>query len=188
MRWWTGRETANRRPEPAATGIRKPGWKSCAEAEIVRWMFESFLNGMTPLAISNDLNRRGIPTAQGKRWSIPTVLRLLDRGSGGIRVFRGQEIGPGMWPAIIGEAMFREVQERRAFRSAVTRDAVEQRGSTCCAACCRALSAARGCRSARAGGRPVYVCTNFRPTDGQRRNATGGGRGQPGGIRQRRRD
>ena len=30
-------------------------------------VFESFLNGMRPYAIAADLNRRGEPTAQGKR-------------------------------------------------------------------------------------------------------------------------
>ena len=61
-------------------GGRKYGYAANAtdiveqEAGIVRWVFESFLNGMTPYAIAGDLNRRGEPTAQGKRWSIPSVL------------------------------------------------------------------------------------------------------------------
>ena len=150
-------------------GYTKTGMEIVAEeAAIVRWMFESFLNGMTPHAISDDLNRRGIPTAQGKRWSIPTVLRLLDsRHVAGIRVFRGQEIGSGIWPAIIDPAMFREVQERRAFRSAATREQYEHRtfyllrGLLWCTKCGARMSGRPD-----TGGRPVYVCTNFRPTDG----------------------
>lgn len=135
------------------------------EAEIVRWVFESFLNGVTPYAIAEELNRRGEPTALGRRWSIPGVLRLLDsRHVAGIRVFRGEEIGPGSWPAIIDEAMFREVQERRAYRSAVHREKYEQRnfyllrGLVWCTRC-----------GVRMSGRPdsanhgrVYVCANFR--------------------------
>lgn len=52
------------------TGARRFGYAKTgmeivpAEAEIVRWMFEGFLNGMTPFAITENLNRRGIPTAQ----------------------------------------------------------------------------------------------------------------------------
>ena len=33
----------------------------------------------------------------------------------------------GIWPAIIDEPMFREVQERRAYRSAANREQYEQR-------------------------------------------------------------
>jgi hypothetical protein len=78
------------------------------EAEIARWVFESFLNGVTPYAIAEELNRRGEPAALRKRWSIPSVLRLLDsRYVAGIRIFRGEEIGSGNGPAIIDEAMFR---------------------------------------------------------------------------------
>lgn len=155
------------------TGARRYGYSKNGmdivedEAAVVRWMFESFLHGMTPHAISDDLNRRGIPTAQGKRWSIPNVLRLLDsRHVAGIRVFRGQEIGPGIWPAIIDEAMFREVQERRAFRSAITRPQYERRrfyllrGLLWCSKCGVRMSG-----RPEPGGRTVYVCNNFRPAE-----------------------
>jgi site-specific DNA recombinase len=152
------------------TGARRYGYTKTgmetvpAEAGIVRWIFESFLNGMTPFAITGDLNRRSILTAQGKRWTMQTVVRLLgSRHVAGIRVFRGEEIGPGVWPAIIDEPMFREVQERRAFRSAVMRGRQEQqrfyllRGLLWCAKCGTRMSGRPD-----TGGRPVYVCTNFR--------------------------
>jgi site-specific DNA recombinase len=156
-------------------GGRKYGYAANAtdieehEAEIVRWVFESFLTGMTPYAMAEDLNRRGEPTAHGKRWSIPSVLRLLDsRHVAGIRVFRGEEIGPGNWPAIIGEAMFREVQERRAYRSAASREHYEQRtfyllrGLLWCGRCGVRMSG----RPDIPNGRPIYVCSNFRPAAG----------------------
>jgi DNA invertase Pin-like site-specific DNA recombinase len=43
------------------------------EAATVRWICESFLDGMTPHAIAVDLNRRGVPTSQGRRWRLLTV-------------------------------------------------------------------------------------------------------------------
>ncbi len=49
-----------------------------AEAEIVRWVFESFLDGMTPYLIAENLNMRAVPTADGKLWTINGVIRLLD--------------------------------------------------------------------------------------------------------------
>ncbi|HEX2742957.1 MAG TPA: recombinase family protein [Streptosporangiaceae bacterium] len=156
------------------TGSRRYGYAKNGmeiiehEAEIVRWIFGSFLGGMTPFAIAEDLNERGIPTAQGKRWRIQTVLKLLDsRHVAGIRVFRGEEIGPGIWPAIIDPMMFREAQERRSFRSVVTREEYTHRkfyllrGLLWCTKCGMRMSGRPD-----DGNRPVYVCTNFRPADG----------------------
>ncbi|HEV2375163.1 MAG TPA: recombinase family protein [Streptosporangiaceae bacterium] len=149
------------------TGSRRYGYAKDAvtvipeEAEVIRWIFESFLDGMGPHAICEDLNRRGIPSAQGKQWHISQVLKLLDsRHVAGIRVFRGVEIGPGTWPAIIDVAMFREVQERRSYRSAVNRGRYDAkryylcRGLVWCTKCGRRMSGKTN------GGYPVYVCDN----------------------------
>lgn len=158
------------------TGSRRYGYSKDGmtiieeEAEIIRWMFESFLGGMTPTAITRDLNRRGIPSARGKQWTFNQVLKVLDSHHiAGIRVFRGAEIGPGIWPAIIDTAMFREVQERRAYRSVVTREIYGRknfyllRGLVWCAKCGK-----------RMGGQPdmarfTYVCENFRHFDKSQR-------------------
>lgn len=88
------------------------------EAKIIKRIFERFLGGMTPYAIAADLDRRGVPTAQGKRWARNGVLRVIEsRYVAGILIFRGQEIGSGIWPAIIDQGMWREAQERRVYRS-----------------------------------------------------------------------
>lgn len=134
------------------------------EAEIVRWIFESFLNGVTPFLITKELNLRGMPTAQGRQWTMSTVRRLLgSRHVAGIRVFRGEEIGPGIWPAIIDEAMFREVQDRRAFRTAVLREQYERqkfymlRGLLWCTRCGMRMTG-----RTEHDGRAMYVCSNVR--------------------------
>jgi DNA invertase Pin-like site-specific DNA recombinase len=153
------------------TGARRYGYTKNGmeiieeEAVIVRWIFESFLGGMTPNAITDELNRRGVPTAQGKRWHLSNVRRLLgSRHVAGIRVFRGEEIGPGIWPGIIDPMMFAEVQERRAFRSAVTREQYTHyllRGLLWCTKCGMRMSGRPEDKNRR-----CYVCTNFRPADG----------------------
>jgi site-specific DNA recombinase len=156
------------------TGSRRYGYSKdgmtiiAEEAEIVLWVFESFLGGMTPNAIAEDLNRRDIVSALGKRWGLPQVLRLLDSHHvAGIRVFRGVEIGPGIWPAIIDVAMFREVQERRAYRSVVNREKYTPkrfylcRGLVWCTKCGRRMSGKTN------GGQPVYVCDTYRATRGE---------------------
>jgi hypothetical protein len=96
------------------------------------------------------------------------VLSLLDsRHVAGLRVFRGQEIGPGAWPGIIDVGMFREVQERRAYRAAQLRAAYPLRGSgggrfyllrslVWCTACGIRMSGVPN------NGRPTYMCTSPR--------------------------
>jgi site-specific DNA recombinase len=129
------------------------------EAGIVLWIFESFLAGMTPYAIAADLDRRNIPTVQGKRWGANGVLRVLDsRHVAGILVFRGKEIGPGTWPAIIGPGMWAETRERRVYRSAVAKETRSPdryyllRGLVWCAACGRRMAGKM------VNGWPTYIC------------------------------
>jgi site-specific DNA recombinase len=130
-----------------------------AEAETVRWIFESFLAGMTPYKIAADLNRRGVLTVQGKQWGHNGVLRVLDsRHVAGILVFRGKEIGPGTWPAIIDAGMWAEVRERRAYRSAVAKQTRAPdryyllRGLVWCAGCGRRMAGKM------VNGWPTYIC------------------------------
>jgi hypothetical protein len=103
--------------------------------------------------------RRGVPTARGGRWGQSQVLSILDgRHVAGIRVFRGVEIGPGIWPAIIDVAMFREVQERRAYRAPIDRaHGLARRYYLCrgliwCTKCGRRMAGKTN------GGQPLYVC------------------------------
>jgi site-specific DNA recombinase len=86
------------------------------EAEIVKWIFGSFLDGVAPYAMARDLNRREVRTAHGGLWGMNSVLRVLDsRHAAGILIFRRTEIGPGAWPAIIDTATWNEVRDRRAY-------------------------------------------------------------------------
>ena len=107
------------------TGIRRYGYDKTGmhidkdEAEVVEWVFARYLNGATARGIAEDLNWLGITAVKGGPWSGVSVRSLLDSHHvAGLRVFRGEEIGPGTWPAIIDEGMYREVQERRSYRAA----------------------------------------------------------------------
>jgi site-specific DNA recombinase len=136
------------------------------ESAIVKWIFESFLSGITPYAIAEDLNRREITTGQGKLWTINGVLRVLDsRHVAGILVFRKTEIGRGAWSAIIDAAMWKEVRERRAHRSAIAREKYAPKNFYLC----RGLPWCAKCGVRMVGkpesGQPAYVCGNFRNPD-----------------------
>ena len=48
------------------------------QAEVVKWMFESFITGMNPDIIARTLNEKGIPGAMGKpAWKVSTVKQVL---------------------------------------------------------------------------------------------------------------
>jgi DNA invertase Pin-like site-specific DNA recombinase len=148
-------------------GYDKTGTKIIeSEAETVRWVYVQYLKGKTVHWIKTQLNEQNIPTALGRRWQHQTVLSLLDcHHMAGLRVFRGQEIGPGNWPAIIPVGMFREVQERRGYRAAAGRAKAEAnrsgkfytlRSLVWCTAC--GVRMAGGTNK----GRPTYQCNNER--------------------------
>ncbi|HEY3873416.1 MAG TPA: recombinase family protein, partial [Actinocrinis sp.] len=173
----TSRRVRDKLTERAAsgkphTGKRRFGYDKTGtviiqeEAEVIRWVFQQFLKGKTAHWLCTQLNERGIATALGKKWQHQTVLSLLDcHHMAGIRVFRKQEIGPGTWPAIIDEGMFREVQERRSYRAAKSRakQAAQRteryyllRSLVWCTAC--GVRMAGGMSS----GAPTYHCTSER--------------------------
>jgi site-specific DNA recombinase len=152
------------------TGKRRYGYAQDAvtiigrEAEIVREVFERYAAGESVRGIANDLNARGVPTTQGKAWMKGTVLSLLDsRHVAGIRVFRGEEIGRGEWPAIIGEGMWNEVRARRAVRDTPSSSARSQRFYLL-----RGLVTCKRCGTGMAGSSGVYHCNRRDRKDGAR--------------------
>lgn len=48
------------------------------EANVIRWIFLSFLNGKGRLEIVNELNSRGISSPNGSIWQLGTVYYILD--------------------------------------------------------------------------------------------------------------
>ncbi|WP_329019175.1 recombinase family protein [Streptomyces sp. NBC_00690] len=110
------------------TGRRRYGYDKTGtviipeEAEIVREVFTRYLDGASPVQLAKELYEREVKTAEGRDWNANRIRELLDnRHVAGIRVFRGEEIGDGEWPAIIDKGMWREVRERRTYRAAAAR-------------------------------------------------------------------
>ena len=142
------------------------------EAGIVRWAFKSFLKRRDAARDSGgpEPARRAHRAREAVEHS-RLVLRLLDsRHVAGIRVFRGEEIGPGNWP----RDHFRRGDVPRGAGAPRLPVGGQPRG---------AVPAAEFLPAARAGvvrqvrhpddgpadspnHRPVYVCTNFRPASG----------------------
>lgn len=90
------------------------------EAAVIRDVYSSYLDGMSPRDIAAMLAERGFRTVYGNTaWAATTVRRLLSLPYlTGILVFRGEMIGEGTWPAIVDRGVWNEVQERRTVRGA----------------------------------------------------------------------
>jgi site-specific DNA recombinase len=81
-----------------------------AEAAVIREIADRIVAGASLNHIVRDLNQRGIPTAEGKKWYKPTVVNMLARKRYiGIRVHKGAEY-PAVWQPILDTAMFERVQ------------------------------------------------------------------------------
>ncbi|MFJ4793924.1 recombinase family protein [Kitasatospora purpeofusca] len=134
------------------------------EAVIVREVFSGYLDGDTPQKLANDLNRRGEPTALGKEWNPPSVRALLDsRHVAGIRVFRGEEIGDGEWPAIIARGLWEEVRERRSYRAPVEPTVDEEEDGRFYIL--RGVVICKKCAVRMAGSNGRYLCGRHQRTD-----------------------
>jgi DNA invertase Pin-like site-specific DNA recombinase len=82
------------------------------EAEVIRDLARHVLAGDSLNTLAKELNERGIATAQGKRWSPPTIRRMLMSARiSGQRERHGEITAKGEWPAIITPA---ETQKLRA--------------------------------------------------------------------------
>ncbi|MET7982099.1 MULTISPECIES: recombinase family protein [unclassified Streptomyces] len=88
-----------------------------AEAAIVRDVFTRYLDGETPTALARDLNERDERTALAREWNADTVRALLESPRSRERVFSGEEVGRGQWPAIISQGVWQEVRDRRTYRA-----------------------------------------------------------------------
>src|SRR5437868_4944208 len=100
-------EDRARAGRPHSSGQRQYGYAGDAvtvideEAAIIREVYARYLEGASPGLIARELNERGEVTVSGVPWQ-PYAVRavLASRHVTGIRVFRGEEVGEGDWPAI----------------------------------------------------------------------------------------
>ncbi len=80
------------------------------EAAEVRKAASSLLAGGSLRGIVADMNARGVPTTTGGPWRPTELRRLLSNPRyAGLRVHRGEVVGPGAWPAILDEDTYRAV-------------------------------------------------------------------------------
>lgn len=99
-----GRPAGGRRP----FGYERDGVTvNEAEAELVREAFARVLQGASLRGIAADWNTRGSVTSMGKAWIPPSVRHVLRNPRyAGLRTYRGDVVGPAVWPALVDSEAF----------------------------------------------------------------------------------
>ncbi len=110
-----GRRVGGRRAfgfEPNGVTVRP------AEAAAVRAGYDAILSGVSLAGVARDGNARGLTPGQLRRDGRPSTWRhdnvracLLNPRNAGIRAYKGEEIGPAVWPGLVSEETFRAVAD-----------------------------------------------------------------------------
>lgn len=73
-----------------------------AEARVIKDLADRLLAGESLTSLTRWLNDEGIPTTTGRVWQTTTLRGILRSARiSGQRTFRGEIVGPAVWPAII---------------------------------------------------------------------------------------
>jgi len=100
-----GRPTGGHRPvgyESDGITIRP------VEARLIRAGYRDLLNGSSLRSIARSWNLAEFRSTRGGRWRPDSVRDVLTRSRyAGIRSYRGEEVGPGQWKAVVDESTFR---------------------------------------------------------------------------------
>lgn len=127
------------------------------EAEVIREAAQRVLAGERVGAVANDLNRRGVPTVRRSAWTTPTLRGILSSPTiAGRRNYRGEDVGPAAWEAIIDTDTAEALRAHFAAgprRGRPARLALLSGGRCICAKCQRPMQTAR-----RTNGTRTYRC------------------------------
>lgn len=141
------------------------------QAEAARWAAEAVKAGWGQAAIARELERQGVPTARGGKWTTATVRHMLTAPTiAGLRVYKGEVHRKGNWEPILDENTWREVGARLAgprmivspdgsFKRVATRQRTRRRwlltgGIAVCGRCSAPLVA----KQRHANMKPAYLC------------------------------
>jgi site-specific DNA recombinase len=89
---------------------------------LVQEIFRRYLEGEPVNAIARDLTRRGVPPRRPKRttdtvrtWESTAIKQILATAAyAGLRTHNGEVVGTAIWPALIEESTYYDVQRRLA--------------------------------------------------------------------------
>ena len=96
------------------------------EAQVIRTVADRFLAGESLVSLAGWLQQEGVKTSTGTNdWRTPTLRGvLLSPRNAGLRVHRGEVVGPAVWPAILTDTQHAQLvakltdPARRTLRTA----------------------------------------------------------------------
>jgi hypothetical protein len=78
-----------------------------SRAAVMKDIYDMLGSGVPITKIDVQLNEKGIPAPSGTEWRSPAIRRmLLNPAYIGKRVYQGQVVGDGMWPALVDEETY----------------------------------------------------------------------------------
>jgi site-specific DNA recombinase len=102
---------------PRLFGYHRDGTPNPLEADTVRWIAASLIEGQSIRGVTKKINDLGIPTTLGNPWSTQGLKGLIqNRRLTGASVLNGDVVGVGQWEAILDEETFEQVQAIFAVR------------------------------------------------------------------------
>ncbi|WP_082574942.1 recombinase family protein [Arthrobacter sp. Soil763] len=145
------------------------GWRMIAgepviqepEAAEIQKAVSGFLAGRSIGFIVRELNSRGISTSRGQKWTGTAVRNMLKRPTNaGLSAYRGDIVGPSVFPAIISEDEWRAVSSTLRNPSRLTQNGNKVRhllaGLMLCGKCGSAMQTSS--RSSNQGSVHYYKC------------------------------
>jgi site-specific DNA recombinase len=87
------------------------------QAQIVKRIFQEYVEGKTPYKIAHMLNRAGIPTKTGKAWTVVQVMNILNNETyTGFNIYNGQKERNGIrqkdvFPRIISRQLWNKARQ-----------------------------------------------------------------------------
>lgn len=151
--WWP------RRP----FGYEMDGTLRTAEAKALRRCYDRLLGGVPLATLATDLNAKGLRTNLGNEWTGMTLRTvLLNARNAGIKVYKGEEIGPAAWTPIVSEETYRaacymlNAESRKNGGGGPRQNLLT--GVARCGVCDDTVRVGYRGRKDAEGSYPVYVC------------------------------
>jgi site-specific DNA recombinase len=95
--------------EPRTATGRDGTTSEYTRAGVVDTIFRRVSEGVPLITIQNDLNDVGIPSPEGTAWRRGVIRRIaLNPAYIGKRVYQGQIVGDGIWPALVADDVYWE--------------------------------------------------------------------------------
>lgn len=144
--------------KPGGGGFRGYGYTADGltvveeEAEVVREIARLILDGCSMSGVAKTLNERGVPTIRGGAWQSRSVWGVITKPKvAGLRVYKGEIVGPGVWPAILERNVWEDVLAKLDERKSGHTPGLKHwlNGTFWCSRCGRPLKAAMGNKAMR---------------------------------------